>query len=59
MKKLILASGSPRRKELLSLLEIPFLVIPAKGEEHITSTVPSKVVESLSYQKALEIASLP
>ena len=32
-KKLILASQSPRRRELMALLNLPFLVVPAIGEE--------------------------
>lgn len=35
MKPLILASASPRRKEILSLLNIPFQVIPADIEENV------------------------
>ena len=31
--KIVLASGSPRRRELLSMLGAEFEVIPAKGEE--------------------------
>ncbi len=58
MKKLILASGSPRRKELLEQIGLDFEIIPAKGEEIISSTFPRKVVEELSFQKASEIASL-
>lgn len=58
MKKLILASGSPRRKELLEQIGLAFEVIPAKGEEVISSTLPDKVVEALSFQKASEIATL-
>ncbi|RLI64572.1 MAG: septum formation protein Maf [Candidatus Gerdarchaeota archaeon] len=33
MKKIILASGSPRRHELLELLQIPHEVIPCKNDE--------------------------
>lgn len=33
-KPLILASGSPRRKELLALYGIPFEIDPAQGEEN-------------------------
>ncbi len=51
----ILASGSPRRKELLGSLGFEFEIIPATGEEIIESTVPSEVVCSLSEQKAKEI----
>ena len=51
----ILASGSPRRRELLGALGFDFEIIPAVGEEIITSEVPSEVVTSLSQQKAKEI----
>lgn len=53
--KFILASQSPRRRQLLSELGIPFEVIPARGEEKVTKTVPSEVVEELSRQKAEEV----
>lgn len=32
-KKIVLASQSPRRRELIALLELPFQVVPAMGEE--------------------------
>ena len=54
--KLILASASPRRKELLAKTGLSFDIIPAKGEETITKTIPSEVVMELSQQKAMEIA---
>lgn len=54
--KLILASASPRRKELLAKTGLPFDIIPAKGEEIITKTIPAEVVMELSQQKAGEIA---
>ena len=47
MKKIVLASASPRRRELLSQVGITFEVKPASGEERITST------EELSFQKAM------
>ena len=53
MKKIVLASASPRRRELLSQVGIIFEVKPASGEERITSTEPSKGVEELSCQKAM------
>ena len=56
--KLILASASPRRKELLGKVGMEFEIIPAKGEEVITKSLPWEVVEELSYQKAKEIADL-
>ena len=55
-KPIILASGSPRRRELLSQLGVTFTVCPAKGEELTTKTLPCDIVCELSYQKALEIA---
>lgn len=54
--RLILASGSPRRKELLEQIGAKFEILPAKGEEVITSTVPAQVVMELSAQKAEEVA---
>lgn len=56
--KLILASASPRRRELLEKTGLSFSVMPAKGEERITKTIPSEVVMELSRQKAEEIAAL-
>lgn len=58
MKKIILASASPRRKELLEQIGLSFQIEPARGEEHITSIIPREVVEELSYQKAMEVARL-
>lgn len=54
--KLILASASPRRKELLGKIGMEFEILPAKGEEKITKTLPWEVVSELSQQKAKEIA---
>ena len=53
MKKIVLASASPRRRELLSQVGVTFEVKPASGEELITSAEPAKVVEELSRQKAM------
>ena len=53
MKRIVLASASPRRRELLSQIGVEFEVKPADGEERIISTEPSKVVEELSGQKAM------
>lgn len=55
--KLILASASPRRKELLAKTGLAFDIIPAKGEEMITKSIPAEVVMELSWQKAREIAA--
>ena len=56
MSRIILASGSPRRKELLEQIGMEFEVCPARGEEVITSSIPSEVVKELSRQKAEEVA---
>ena len=58
MSRIILASASPRRKELLEQIGVEFEICPAKGEEIITKTIPSEVVEELSSQKSMEIAEL-
>ena len=55
---LILASASPRRRELLSLLTSDFTVIPAQGKEKAdTSLPPEMLVQELAKQKAAEVAA--
>ena len=58
MSQIILASGSPRRKELLEQVGVEFEVCPAKGEEIITKTQPKDVVMELARQKAKEVAAM-
>ena len=41
MSDVILASASPRRKELLGKIGMEFEIIPAKGEEIITKKLPT------------------
>jgi septum formation protein len=53
--KYILASGSPRRRELLARIGIEFEVIPSDVDEIITKEVPSDIVMELAYQKALNV----
>ena len=51
--KLILASQSPRRRQLLSLLNIPFDIAPADIEETINEDKPLREeIEKLSFLKA-------
>lgn len=52
MKKLVLASASPRRKELLSQIGLDFIVCPSDAEEVITKTVPAEIVMELAKTKA-------
>ena len=56
MDKIILASQSPRRRELLTQIGMPFQVIPSSVEEVITETDPGLVVQQLSRQKAENVA---
>ena len=57
MRNIILASGSPRRKELLAQVGISFEIVKAEGEEIINTTVPEEAVKELSRQKAREVAA--
>lgn len=52
MKKLILASGSPRRKELLEQIGLEFRVVTSDAEEKTSCTAPGERVEALSGIKA-------
>ena len=56
MSKIILASASPRRKELLAKAGISFTVIPAAGEEKRTSENPGEAVQQLARDKAEWVA---
>ena len=56
--KVILASASPRRLELLRQVGIEPVVEPSHVEEVITSMEPDKAVMELSAQKAKDIAAL-
>ena len=54
--KVILASASPRRKELLRQIGLEFEIFTAGGEEKIRFTKPSDVVMDLSCQKAKDVS---
>ena len=56
MQEIILASGSPRRRELLTREGIPFRVIVSHADEHISETNPGKYVETLAKRKAESVA---
>lgn len=55
MNKIILASASPRRKELLGQMGLSFEVIPSHEEEIVTRRIPWEIVMELSSQKAREL----
>lgn len=56
MKRIVLASASPRRRELLEQIGLDFEVIPSTCEEMITKQNPGEAVEELSRQKAEDVA---
>ncbi len=51
----ILASASPRRKELMEKTGIPFEVIPSDAEERYSAAVPADIVKELSSLKAEDV----
>ncbi len=58
MNPIILASGSPRRKQLLEMLRIPFRVIPPDVDEHVLAGEQADAyVTRLSRVKAQAVVS--
>lgn len=53
--RIILASASPRRKELLKQIGIHYRVMKSDVEEKTAKTLPEEVVQELSYQKAVDV----
>lgn len=58
MKKVILASASPRRRELLKQAGFSFEVIESKADEHVSEKEPEVLVRELAKRKALAVAEL-
>jgi septum formation protein len=59
MQRLILASGSPRRKELLEMANLPFEILASDIQERVPeNATPEEIVQSLAYQKAKAIADM-
>lgn len=56
-KKIILASASPRRKELMEQAGYQFEIQVSHREETYVSTTPDEIVKELSLLKASDIAS--
>jgi len=54
--RLILASGSPRRKLLLRQLGLSFNIQVSNIKEKTNKTLPNEIVEDLALKKALEVA---
>lgn len=58
MEPFILASASPRRREILTLLELSFEVIPAKTEASVDPSLPlEEAVKLVARGKAEEVAA--
>ncbi len=55
--KTVLASASPRRKEILELVGIEFDIWPSDKEESVKEKSPGKICTGLSRMKALDVAS--
>lgn len=55
--KFVLASGSPRRKELLTQVGIEYEVMVSGIEEKVKASIPGEVVCDLSRQKACDVFS--
>jgi septum formation protein len=57
-KKIILASGSPRRKELLDLTGLKYQVItPIVEEKQLPEEPPRELVKRLALEKAVSVAA--
>lgn len=55
MGKILLASASPRRKEILQKAGVRFSVSVSQEEERITKSAPDEVVEELAGKKAYAV----
>jgi septum formation protein len=56
-RTLILASASPRRRQLLRTLRIPFKVAPSRISEESERTAPRSIVLDLALRKARAVAA--
>lgn len=56
MYRIILASESPRRKEIMNQMGIPFESIPSHVNEELIESSPSDIVENLANLKAKDVA---
>lgn len=57
MQKVILASASPRRREILELAGVPFEVFPADGEKAPDGLPPREYALALAKSKAQAVAA--
>ncbi len=57
MKKIILASESPRRKQLLQQIGLDFLSSPANIQEDLSAlATPQDLVQAIAFQKAQKVS---
>jgi septum formation protein len=57
--RLVLASGSPRRRELLALLGLPFDVVPPDVDESVRhGEAPARLVRRLALDKAQAVGAI-
>ncbi len=58
MRKIVLASSSPRRRELLESVGLKFVIDPAGIDEYMPKqSVPSRLVKRLALEKALAVVA--
>ena len=55
MKRLILASNSPRRREILTEAGFDIEIIPSTFEENISGKTPDQTVKDFAHSKAKEV----
>ena len=58
MTKLILASASPRRREMLQMLDVPFRVLVSEADESCSETDPEAFALAVSKKKAEAVLAL-
>lgn len=59
MQKIILASGSPRRSQLLQWAEIPFdVMIAATDESYPNNLLPNEIAMRIAFDKALAVHNI-
>jgi len=56
MNQIVLASNSPRRKEILAQVGVKFNVCPSNSDESTDKVDPIELVEAISAMKAEEVA---
>ena len=54
-KKLVLASQSPRRRELMTFLNVPFEVVTPLKDEVMKGASIIEMIENIAYDKAAEV----